>query len=92
MECAERIGLPASCLTPDGIEFWGKINFLKAGIRYADRITTVSHTYAREILTPHFGMGSMACSTTARAALGAIPNGIDTDAWSPPPTAAAAAL
>lgn len=83
MECAARIGLPASCLTPDGIEFWGKINFLKAGIRYADRITTVSHTYAREILTPHFGHGLDGLLNHRAAALGAIPNGIDTHAWSP---------
>ena len=83
MAAAEALGVPAQYLTPDGIEFWGKINFLKAGIRYADRVTTVSHTYAREILTPHFGHGLDGLLTHRAAALGAIPNGVDTEAWSP---------
>lgn len=83
METAGALGLPAECLTPDGIEFWGKINFLKAGIRYADRVTTVSHTYAREILTPHFGHGLDGLLAHRADVLGAIPNGVDVDAWSP---------
>ncbi|MCA3184802.1 MULTISPECIES: glycogen synthase GlgA [unclassified Cupriavidus] len=83
MTAAEPLGLPPQSLTPDGIEFWGKINFLKAGIRYADRVTTVSHTYAREILTPHFGHGLDGLLTHRASVLGAIPNGVDTDAWSP---------
>lgn len=83
MECASALGLPADCLTPDGIEFWGKLNFLKAGVRYADRVTTVSHTYAREILTEHFGHGLDGLLRHRADALGAIPNGVDTSAWSP---------
>jgi len=83
METAGALGLPADCLTPDGIEFWGRINFLKAGIRYADRVTTVSHTYAREILTPRFGHGLDGLLQYRAAVLGAIPNGVDTEAWSP---------
>ncbi|GJG95156.1 glycogen synthase GlgA [Cupriavidus pauculus] len=83
MEAAGPLGLPANCLTPDGIEFWGKLNFLKAGIRYADRVTTVSHTYAREILTPRFGHGLDGLLAHRAAMLGAIPNGVDTEAWSP---------
>ena len=43
--------------TSDGIEFHGQVSFLKAGIRYSDRLTTVSPSYAREILTPEFGCG-----------------------------------
>jgi len=83
MECAPALGLPPACLTPDGIEFWGKLNFLKAGIRYADRVTTVSHTYAREILTEPFGHGLDGLLRHRADVLGAIPNGVDTDAWSP---------
>lgn len=83
MNAAAPLGLPAHCLTPDGIEFWGKINFLKAGIRYANRVTTVSHTYAREILTSRFGHGLEGLLAHRAAVLGAIPNGVDTDAWSP---------
>lgn len=83
MAAAGPLGLPPESLTPDGIEFWGKINFLKAGIRYADRVTTVSHTYAREILTPHFGHGLDGLLAHRAAVLGAIPNGVDTGAWSP---------
>jgi len=83
MEMAPTLGIPASYLTPDGIEFWGKLNFLKAGIRYANRVTTVSHTYAREVLTPHFGHGLDGLLNHRADVLGAIPNGVDTSAWSP---------
>lgn len=83
MEVAPVLGLPDDCLGPDGIEFWGKINFLKAGIRYADRVTTVSHTYAREIRTPHFGHGLDGLLNHRANVLGAIPNGVDTSAWHP---------
>ena len=40
---------------PESIEFYGALSLMKAGIVHADRVTTVSETYAREILTPHFG-------------------------------------
>ena len=50
------LGLPPHALSIDGVEYFGGIGFLKGGIRLADKITTVSPTYAREILTPEFGM------------------------------------
>ena len=43
--------------TIDGVEYYGGVGYLKAGLQLADRITTVSPTYAREIMTPEFGMG-----------------------------------
>jgi len=83
MELAGVLGIPDEYLVPDGIEFWGKLNFLKAGIRYADRVTTVSHTYAREIRTSHFGHGLDGLLDHRAHVLGAIPNGVDTAAWDP---------
>ncbi len=77
-----------ACIAPgycgsNGAEFWGKFSFLKAGLRYADRITTVSDTYAREILTPRFGHGLEGVLRSRRRDLLSIPNGIDTEIWDP---------
>ena len=52
-----QLGLPDHLFGIDGIEFWGQVSFLKAGLQFADRITTVSPTYAREILEPEQGCG-----------------------------------
>ena len=49
--------LPPEGFTSDGFEYWGQINMLKAGIVGADKISTVSPTFARELTTPEFGMG-----------------------------------
>ncbi|KNE29630.1 MULTISPECIES: glycogen synthase GlgA [Achromobacter] len=62
---------------------WNKLNFMKAGIAHADRVTTVSHTYSREILTPAFGCGLDGLLRERAADLIAIPNGIDTALWDP---------
>ena len=51
------VGLPPSAYTINGVEYYGGVAFLKAGLASADAITTVSPTYAKEILTPEFGMG-----------------------------------
>ena len=83
MEQAESFGIPAAFRSDDGAGYWGRISFLKAGLRFADRITTVSRNYAREILTPEFGMGLDGLLNERRNALVAIPNGIDTDIWDP---------
>ena len=76
--------LPQSGFTEDGFEYWGKISALKAGLVGADRIATVSPTYAEELLTPEFGMGMEGILTARRADFSGILNGIDTDAWAPP--------
>ena len=77
------LGVGWDYFTPEGIEFWGKINFLKAGIVYADLINTVSAKYAQEITTPEFGFGLDGVLRTRRDKLSGIVNGIDTDIWNP---------
>ena len=68
---------------PEGIEYYGGINFLKAGLLHADRITAVSPTYAREILTPEFGYGLEGVVARRRGDLTGILNGADYDLWDP---------
>ena len=75
--------LRSDWFTPSGLEYYGDISFLKAGLVYADHITTVSPTYAREILTPEFGMGLEGVLQGRTGALSGILNGIDTDVWDP---------
>jgi starch synthase len=65
------------------LEFHGYLNFLKAGIVFADRLTTVSPTYAREIQTPYYGCGLYGTLAERQSALSGILNGIDTDVWDP---------
>lgn len=79
----EITGLSASLFHPEGIEFFGKINFLKAGIVGADVITTVSKTYAEEILAPEFGFGLDGILRKRSSSLVGILNGIDTMEWNP---------
>jgi starch synthase len=83
LELAPSLGIPDSMLGADGIEFWGRLSFLKAGIRYADRISTVSESYAREVLTPQFGCGLDGALLERKDMIVPIPNGIDTDVWNP---------
>ena len=77
------MALPASFFAVDGVEFHGGFSFLKAGLFYADRLTTVSPTYAREIQTPAYGMGLEGLLRTRAAALTGILNGVDPQVWSP---------
>jgi starch synthase len=79
----ETLGLPPESLTMDGVEFYGAIGYLKAGLRFADVITTVSPTYAQEIQTPEYGCGFDGLLRTRRDVLHGILNGIDTDVWNP---------
>lgn len=83
---AERLAalrLPAARFTPEGFEYYGQINALKAGIVDAGAISTVSPTYARELMTPEFGMGLDGVLATRAGDLHGILNGIDTGIWSP---------
>ncbi|MFH1017863.1 MAG: glycogen synthase GlgA [Pseudomonadota bacterium] len=73
----------ANLFRPEGVEFFGGVNFLKASLQYADRITTVSPTYAREILTPAFGEGLDGLLKTRGNHVTGILNGADYDVWNP---------
>jgi starch synthase len=78
-----ELGLAPGCFNPGGVEFYGKINFLKAGIAYADRITTVSPTYAAEIQLPAGGAGLDGLLAQRSRDLTGILNGVDYHVWSP---------
>ena len=71
-------------LQPEALEYWGQISYLKAGINFSEKITTVSPTYAREILTPDMGFGFEGVLAAPRATISiGILNGIDTARWNP---------
>lgn len=77
------LGLPQQAFSLDGVEYYGGVGFLKAGLQCADAITTVSPTYAAEIRTPEFGMGLEGLLNARAADLSGILNGIDTKTWDP---------
>ena len=79
----ERLGLGAEHFSMDGLEFHGRISFLKGGLMRAQALTTVSPTYAREIQTEAFGCGMEGILRARRGALTGILNGIDTQEWDP---------
>lgn len=79
----ERLGLPATGFSIEGYEYWGQISFLKAGLVYSDRLTTVSPTYAKELQTPAFGMGFDGVLRQRQADLIGILNGVDETTWNP---------
>jgi starch synthase len=80
---ARAAGVPEDCLTAEGCEFYGQASFLKAGIRYADRVTTVSPTYSKEVLTPEFGFGMEGVLKARGRDFGGILNGVEDGLWSP---------
>jgi starch synthase len=82
-EWVTRLGLPAESFSSEGIEFHGRISFLKAALYYADAITTVSPTYAREIQSEALGFGLDGLLRWRRDVLSGILNGIDTEEWDP---------
>jgi starch synthase len=79
----QEIGLPSESFTVDGVEYYGDIGFLKAGLRFADVITTVSPTYALEIQSDEGGMGLGGLLRSRSIELRGILNGIDVAVWDP---------
>src|SRR5271165_1735850 len=77
------LGLPERALTIDGVEYFGGVGYLKAGLRLADAIATVSPTYAREIMTPEHGMALDGLLRSRAPVLHGILNGIDESVWNP---------
>lgn len=77
------LGLPPRAFSQDGVEYYGDIGFLKAGLALSDRITTVSPTYAAEIRTPDGGMGLDGLLRARADRLAGILNGIDVSVWNP---------
>lgn len=77
------LGLCWEDFTVDGFEFYDRLSFLKAGVNFADAVTTVSPTYADEIQRPEYGYGFDGVMRASRDRLTGILNGIDTDEWDP---------
>lgn len=78
-----KLGLDPYRFIREGYEYWGRISTLKAGLMSADRITTVSKTYAAELMTSEFGMGLEGVIEARRDDLSGIVNGIDDVTWDP---------
>jgi starch synthase len=78
-----EVGLDETVFRPDGVEFFGQVSYLKGGITYADALTTVSPTYAREIQTPELGFGLDGTLAARAGALSGILNGVEYDEWNP---------
>jgi starch synthase len=82
-ESLSQLGLPAEAYTMDGVEYYGGVGFLKAGLALADRVTTVSPSYAAEIRTSEQGMGLDGLLRLRGDALSGILNGLDVEVWNP---------
>jgi starch synthase len=82
-EDSPLLGLSSNFMSPAGLEYHGQLSFMKAGLKFADRITTVSPTYAREIATSEFGCGLDGVIRGRGTAVSGILNGIDPDVWNP---------
>jgi starch synthase len=78
-----EVGLPPESFSIHGVEFYGGVGFLKAGLQFADRITTVSPSYAAEIMTHEFGMGLEGLLRARASHVTGILNGVDIEAWDP---------
>ncbi len=78
-----EVGLNRGLFQPEGLEFYGQLSFLKAGIVWADAINTVSPTYAREIQTPEFGFRMDGLLRARAWKLSGILNGVDYEEWNP---------
>jgi starch synthase len=82
-EILKEIGLPPESFAVQGVEYYGKVGFLKAGLQFADLITTVSPTYAKEIQDDEEGKGLGGLLRARSAQLHGVVNGIDIDVWNP---------
>jgi len=82
-EDARLLTLPSSFMSTAGLEYHGQVSFMKAGLKFADRVTTVSPGYAREIATPEFGVGLDGVIRGRGTDVQGILNGIDTQVWDP---------
>lgn len=82
-QVAAELGLPPECFQIEGVEYYGDLSFLKAGLYYADHLTTVSPTYAEEIQADKLGFGLQGLLSHRRTELTGIVNGIDTSEWNP---------
>lgn len=78
-----ELGLNRSVYHPEGLEYYGAMNTMKGGLVYADKLSTVSPTYAREIQTPAFGCGLDGVLRNRAKDLSGILNGINYDEWNP---------
>ena len=79
----QRTNLPEELFNKDGLEYYGQVNFLKGGIMFADRVTTVSPRYAKEIQTPEFGCGLEGVVQARVEDLSGLINGVDGSVWNP---------
>ncbi len=91
-EWLSTLALPHTSFTTEGYEYHGQLSFLKAGLVYADAITTVSPRYAHEIQTPAFGFGLEGLLRKRGHEIKGILNGIDTNEWNPDPIHTSAKL
>jgi starch synthase len=82
-EVIKLLGLPPESFSISGLEYYGQVSFLKAGLYYSDWMATVSPTYAKDIQTPAYGYGLEGVLTQRQSQLTGILNGIDTVAWNP---------
>ncbi|MDD8026655.1 MAG: glycogen synthase GlgA [Acidobacteriota bacterium] len=82
-EILASVGLPGRLFRMEDMEFWGQVSFMKAGILYADAVTTVSRRYSREIQTPEYGWGLDGLLRSRADVLTGIRNGIDAGSWNP---------
>lgn len=79
----DLLGLPQSYMHADAVEYYGNVSFMKAGLVFADHVTTVSPTYAEEIKTDHYGYGMDGLLRSLGSRLTGIVNGIDTSVYNP---------
>jgi starch synthase len=80
---SRALDIDAMAFQADGLEFYGHLSFMKAGLWYSDRVTTVSPTYARQVQTEEYGCGMAGVLRRRRNELTGILNGVDERVWSP---------